>query len=122
MLGSKPLKIEKSINFQDLLKDYFQVRFFLENDMNMAVNAELAIGFGKASKNFCLVIISTRIGIRIFVDGKIYNRKTEIGHCVIEKDRDRANPFQGYSGCWAAQKSGDGIKKTIEELGLEIAI
>jgi glucokinase len=122
MYGSKPLEIEERVNFSHRLKDYYKIPVLLENDMNMAVNAELAMGVGKTIKNFCLVTISTGIGIGFVVDGQIYNRKTEIGHCVIEKDLDAANPCQGHSGCWGAQASGDGIKKSLEKLGLNLDV
>ncbi len=122
MFGSKPLEIEERVNFPFRLKDYFKIPVLVENDMNMAVNAELAMGVGKQTKNFCLVTISTGIGIGLVVNGQIYNRKTEIGHSVIEKDFDVANPCQGHSGCWAAQASGDGIKKTLEKLEAKIEV
>lgn len=122
MFGSKPLEIEERVNFPYRLKDYFKIPVLLENDMNMAVNAELAMGVGKQTKNFCLVTISTGIGVGLVVNGQIYNRKTEIGHSVIEKDFDVANPCQGHSGCWGAQASGDGIKKTLEKLGAKIEV
>jgi glucokinase len=122
MFGSKPLEIEERVSFPYRLKDYFQIPVLLENDMNMAVNAELAMGVGKQTKNFCLVTISTGIGVGLVVNGQIYNRKTEIGHSVIEKDFEVANPCQGHSGCWGAQASGDGIKKTLEKLGSKINV
>ncbi len=122
MFGSKPLEIEERVNFSYRLKEYFEIPILLENDMNMAVNAELAMGVGKQIKNFCLVTISTGIGVGFVVDGQIYNRKTEIGHTVIEKNADVANPCQGHSGCWGAQASGDGIKKTLEKIGSKIDI
>jgi glucokinase len=122
MFGSKPLEIEERVNFPYRLKDYFKIPILVENDMNMAVNAELAMGVGKQTKNFCLVTISTGIGVGLVVNGQIYNRKTEIGHSVIEKNFDVANPCQGHSGCWGAQASGDGIKKTLEKLGVKIDV
>ncbi len=122
MFGAKPLEIEERVNFPHRLKDYFNIPVLLENDMNMAVNAELAMGVGKKTKNFCLVTISTGIGVGLVVNGEIYNRKTEIGHSVIEKDSELANPCQGHSGCWGAQASGDGIKFTLEKLRIDIEV
>ncbi len=122
MYGSEPLEIEERVNFPYRLKDYFKIPVLLENDMNMAVNAELAMGVGKKIKNFCLVTISTGIGVGLVVDGQIYNRRTEIGHSVIEKDLKAANPCQGHVGCWGAHASGQGIEKTLEKLGFNIEV
>jgi len=122
MFGSKPLEIEERVNLPYRLKDYFKIPILIENDINMAVNAELAMGVGKQTKNFCLVTISTGIGVGFVVDGQIYNRKTEIGHSIIEKNFDVANPCQGHTGCWGAQASGDGIKMTLEKLGAKIDV
>jgi glucokinase len=117
LLGSKPLEFDEEIDFISLLGDYFNVPLLVGNDLNMAVQGELALGKFNGINNFCLLTLSTGIGVGVIVNGSLYNRKTEIGHSIIETNPRLANPCLGHSGCWVAQASGNGIEKTVEAMG-----
>ena len=120
MLGSKPLDIDKDVEFQHLLGDYFNVPLIVGNDLNMASCGELALGKFKDVQNFCLLTISTGIGVGIVINGTLYDRKTEIGHNILETDPRLANPCLGHSGCWSAQSSGAAIDQTAMKLKMKI--
>ena len=120
LLGSKPLEFDEEIDFSCLLGDYFNVPLLIGNDLNMASQGELALGQFNEIKNFCLVTISTGIGVGVIVNGSLYNRQTEIGHIVLETNPDLANPCLGHNGCWAAQASGVGVEKTVEKMGQKL--
>tara|TARA_B100000686_G_scaffold346446_1_gene433151 strand:- start:3026 stop:3937 length:912 start_codon:yes stop_codon:yes gene_type:complete len=120
LLGSKPLDFYEEINFENLLGGYFGIPLLLGNDLNMASQGELALGKFKDKKNLCLLTISTGIGVGVIINGAIYDRKTEIGHNIIETNPQLANPCLGHNGCWAAQSSGFGIEKTVEKIGKNI--
>ena len=68
-------------------------------------------------KNFCLLTLSTGIGVGVVLNGQKTNNVTEIGHNVIEKDSRFANSCQGHSGCWVSQASGYGIEETLKRAG-----
>jgi|TARA_B100000959_G_scaffold281160_1_gene344598 predicted NBD/HSP70 family sugar kinase len=120
MLGSKPLNIGEDVEFQYLLGDYFNVPLIVGNDLNMAARGELALGKYKGLQNFCLLTISTGIGVGIVINGTLYDRKTESGHNILETDHRLANPCLGHSGCWSAQSSGAAIDQTAMKLGVKM--
>jgi glucokinase len=121
LLGSKPLEFDEEIDFHDHLGEFFNIPLIIGNDLNMASQGELALGEFRETKNFCLLTISTGIGVGVIVNGSLYNRQTEIGHIVLETDPQFANPCLGHSGCWAAQASGVGIEKTVARAGKELS-
>ena len=121
LLGSKPLEFDEEIDFQNLLGDYFNIPLILGNDLNMASQGELALGKFRDTKNFCLLTISTGIGVGVIMNGSLYNRQTEVGHIVLETNSDLANPCLGHRGCWGAQASGAGIERTVEKMGRKLS-
>ena len=54
LLGSKPLDFYEEINFENLLRGYFDIPLVVGNDLNMASQGELALGQFGEIKNFCL--------------------------------------------------------------------
>jgi glucokinase len=121
LLGSKPLQFDEEIDFQDLLGDYFNIPIILGNDLNMASQGELSLGKFRDTKNFCLLTLSTGIGVGVIINGSLYNRQTEVGHIVLENNSDLANPCLGHRGCWGAQASGAGIERTVEKMGRKLS-
>ncbi len=120
MLGSQPLEMKNTLDFGKSLKEFFESPLVVDNDLNVASQGELTFGKSEGIKNFCLLTISTGIGVGVIINGMLYNRNTELGHCIIEKKADCANPCLGHNGCWVAQASGEGIKKTAERMGERI--
>jgi glucokinase len=117
LMGSKPLDFDEEIDFFSLLGDFFNIPLIVGNDLNMASQGELALGQFRDTKNFCLLTLSTGIGVGVIMNGSLYNRQTEIGHIILETNPNSANPCLGHNGCWAAQASGTGIEKTVEKMG-----
>jgi glucokinase len=121
LLGSKPLEFDEEIDLQNLLGDYFNIPLIIGNDINMASQGELALGKFRDIKNFCLLTLSTGIGVGVIINGSLYNRQTEVGHIVLENNSDLANPCLGHRGCWVAQASGAGIERTVEKMGRKLS-
>ena len=119
VLPSEPLGFTRAIDFYESLRDKLNIKIVIGNDLNFAVLAEMKIGVGRKCKNFCLLTISTGIGIGVVIEGRAYMRNTEIGHCILETNGEHANPCKGHSGCWVAQASGSGIQKSIRKKGIE---
>ncbi len=117
MLGSKPLEIFETIDFAKELKDIVKKPIFVANDLNMAVRAELKWGKGRDCSNFCLVTLSTGIGVGVVVQSQVLNHRIEPGHSLVETDPAKANECHGHHGCWAAQASGSGIEATLLRQG-----
>ncbi len=122
MNGSKPLELTENINFQALLEPTFRVPIYVHNDLQMAVRAENLYGVGQQCKNFCLVSISTGIGIAAVHDGKILARRIELGHSIVETDPALAQTCAGHVGCWVAHASGTGISNSIAVLNTGTSI
>jgi glucokinase len=120
LLGSKPLDFDEEIDFNCLLGDFFNIPLIMGNDLNMASQGELALGEFRETKNFCLLTISTGIGVGVIMNGSLYDRQTEIGHNILETNPQSANSCLGHSGCWAAQASGVGLEKTVEKMGRKL--
>ncbi|MBU2637700.1 MAG: ROK family protein [Nanoarchaeota archaeon] len=94
---------------------------FIDNDLNMAVMAELY--FGNRPGNFYLLTLSTGIGAGIVINGKpLQGSCGEFGHDVLERNPNLANKCScGKKGCWVAQASGYGIEETAKKHGLNIS-
>jgi len=117
LLAAPPMHISSSMDVVAGLKDDVKEPIFVENDMKAAVRAELKLGIGKKLKNFCLLTISTGIGVGVVADGNVIREASaEFGHIVLERDLERANKCScGKYGCWVAQSSGYGIELLSEK-------
>ncbi len=109
LFGSKPLRIHNTIPIQRMIEQIFKQPVRVENDVTMATLAELHHGAGKKSNNFCLLALSTGIGVGVVIDGRVLGRRKEMGHVLVEYREDHAAPCMGHAGCWVAQASGRAI-------------
>ncbi len=109
LFGSKPLRIHNTIPIGSQLEQIFKLPVRIENDVTMATLAELHHGAGRTSHNFCLLALSTGIGVGVVMDGRVLGRRKEIGHVLVEYREDHAAPCMGHAGCWVAQASGRAI-------------
>jgi len=108
MHGSYPLNYSASLDFRGALGE-FGVPVIARNDLNMAMHCELFLGAGRNARNFCLLSLSTGIGLAVVIDGVILDRKIELGHQVLHPDLAPAIPCINHSNCWASLASGAGI-------------
>ncbi|MDR1150083.1 MAG: ROK family protein [Clostridiales bacterium] len=99
-----------NIYIEEKIKKVIDLKVFIEND---AVCAALGENFYGSSKNYdksFLVTIGTGIG-----GGFIYNKKnflgTEIGHHVINFDKNAEKCSCGRKGCWEAYSSANALVK-----------
>ncbi len=117
--SAPPLHLHEPWDIKGELKDMTEP-VFIDNDLNMAVMAELY--FGNRPKNFYLLTLSTGIGAGIVINGKpLQGSCGEFGHDVLERNPDLANKCScGKRGCWVAQASGYGIEETARKKGLNI--
>ena len=94
----------------------FGCPFFIDNDMNTAALAEKRFGFGKETKTFIYMTVSTGVGAGIFIDCKLYRgidgEHPEIGHHAIG---EKTTCGCGNSGCLESCISGASIRKIYKK-------
>jgi predicted NBD/HSP70 family sugar kinase len=120
MHGSAPLGTQEIIDFaqhirtMDLLGD---VPVIVKNDLQMAGYSELYRGYGRDYQNFCLVSLSTGIGVAPVLNGHLLEGKLELGHQVLAPDLSPALPCNNHANCWVALASGNGIASRFGQPG-----
>ena len=93
-----------------MLRRYFDLPIYLENDANCAAVGEWLYGSGRETQNFIMVTLGTGIGGGFILNGRLYSGSGmagEIGHMVIE-----AGGFPcscGRCGCWEAYSSAPAL-------------
>lgn len=111
VLAAPPLGLKKQLNIKSKLENALNKKVFVENDLNLAVKAELHYGYGRIYKNFYLLTLSTGIGSGIVLEGEpLHGSLGEFGHTVLNLD-SKDICICGHKGCWAAYSSGAGIEK-----------
>lgn len=120
MHGSAPLGTQEIVDFaqhirsMDLLGD---VPVIIKNDLQMAGYSELYRGYGRDYKNFCLVSLSTGIGVAPVLNGHLLEGKLELGHQVLAPDLSPALTCSNHANCWVALASGSGIASRFGQSG-----
>jgi len=87
----------KNFNLKKFLRNKFKVRVEVENDAKCAALAEMTYGVKK--KNFVILTLGTGIGGGIIINGKLYKGRGnagEIGHTIIDDDKDIETHWQNY--------------------------
>lgn len=109
MQGSKPLNYLEHLDFNIILNE-FNIPFIVKNDLNMAAYCELHRGVGQRYKNFCLVSLSTGIGVAAVNNGRILEGRIEMGHQVLFPEFHPQQVCTNHVNCWASLTSGKGIE------------
>lgn len=110
----------------NLPKGYSDIEFkklsrkevFLENDANAAAWAEYKLGAAKNYKNSIIVTLGTGVGSGIIVNGKLMKGKNGAAgemHFKLYPDKRRKCTCGSYD-CWEAYASGNGLRKTAQEI------
>jgi len=112
------LNWEGSINFVELMEDYFSVPVVLTNDANAAAIGEMVFGAAQNVKNFVTITLGTGLGSGIVVNGEIVNGADgfagEIGHTTVIPDGRQCNC--GKKGCLETYASATGVVRTVQKL------
>lgn len=106
---SFPLSTQKNIDFEEIFPNCSKL--IVRNDMQMAAYAELINGDGKNYRNFCLVSLSTGIGVAVVVNANVLDIRCEFGHQIIMNDSENNWSCLGHQNCWASVCSGTAIKQ-----------
>ena len=120
MHGSAPLGTQEVVDFAQhihqmgLLSD---VPVIVKNDLQMAGYSELYRGYGRDYQNFCLVSLSTGIGIAPVLNGRLLEGKLELGHQILAPDLSPALACNNHANCWVALASGSGIASRFGKAG-----
>nr|WP_314863240.1 ROK family protein [uncultured Undibacterium sp.] len=120
MYGSAPLGTQEIIDFSARIREMNlvgEVPVIVKNDLQMAGYSELYRGYGRDYKNFCLVSLSTGIGIAPVLNGHLLEGKFELGHQILAPDLSPALPCTNHENCWVALASGSGIAARFGKLG-----
>jgi len=106
-----------NVPFLDMLKQYFTVPVYVENDGNTAAWGEYIAGAGTGSSSMVAVTLGTGVGGGIILDGKIFNGYNnaagEIGHTVIRRGGRLCTC--GRCGCLEAYASATALTARAAE-------
>ncbi len=119
MLGSKPLEISENVRFADWFVGRFSKTIFVANDLTVAIHAQKKVA--KAS-NFSLVSLSTGIGVASVYNGRVLDRRIELGHSLVESRKDIAQACNEHFGCWVGHGSGWGITQLLKRENIPTSI
>jgi glucokinase len=93
----------------------------IDNDCNMALIAEIAVGAARGRENVAMLTIGTGIGGAIVQEGKIVRGKMsagQLGHVTVDADGRRC--LCGRHGCVETTSSGTALGRHLAEAGLAL--
>jgi glucokinase len=97
------------------LKKLLRVPVFAENDVNVGVAGEHALGAGKGTKEMMGMFVGTGIGGGIISRGELYlgmrGAAAEVGHMIIQADGPQCNC--GNHGCIEALASRTAMERDV---------
>jgi glucokinase len=97
------------------LKKHLRVPVFAENDVNVGVAGEHALGAGKGTKEMVGIFVGTGIGGGIISRGELYlgtrGAAAEVGHMIIQVDGPLCNC--GNHGCIEALASRTAMERDV---------
>lgn len=120
MHGSAPLGTQEIIDFAQHIRAMGLIGdapVIIKNDLQMAGYSELYRGYGRDYQNFCLVSLSTGIGIAPVLNGQLLEGKLELGRQILAPDLSPSLPCTNHANCWVALASGNGIAKRFGKPG-----
>ncbi|HET9177717.1 MAG TPA: ROK family protein [Terriglobia bacterium] len=97
------------------LRQMLRVPVFVENDVNVGLVGEHALGAGRGAKNVVGIFVGTGIGGALILDGKLYEGSRggagEIGHTVLMVDGPLCGC--GRRGCAEALASRTAMERDV---------
>ena len=107
----------KDVDFQGILKQYFDKPIVVGNDADCAMLAEWRFGCAKGVQNAILVTLGTGIGSGIILENKLFRGAhgmgSECGHMVIRQNGKQCNC--GNKGCWEQYASAKALALRTQE-------
>ncbi len=97
------------------LKKLLRVPVFVENDVNVGVAGEHALGAGQGARDLVGVFVGTGIGGGIILGGELYQgtrgAAAEVGHTILQVDGPRCGC--GNCGCVEALASRTAMERDV---------
>jgi glucokinase len=97
------------------MRNELRVPVMVDNDVNVGVIGEHALGAGKGAKNLVGIFVGTGIGGAILIDGKLFEGSRggagEIGHTVLLVDGPLCGC--GHRGCAEALASRTAMERDV---------
>jgi len=107
----------KNVPLGSIIREYFQLPTFIEQDTKIAALGEFIKGAGKGSKNCIYITVSTGIGSGIIIDGNLVRGSGgtagEIGHMVLDPYGPQCTC--GNRGCLQMLSSGPAIATKMKQ-------
>jgi glucokinase len=108
-----------TVSLAETIERETRKRVFIDNDCNMALRAEIAIGAARGCKHVAMLTIGTGIGGAVVVDGGVLRGRRsagQLGHVSVEANGLVCNC--GRRGCVETTSSGTALGRHISEAGL----
>jgi len=107
-----------TIHLIDMLKEYFDLPIFINNDANAAALGEMVYGNAKGMNNFITITLGTGLGSGIVIDGEmVYGHDGiagEFGHVIVTPNGRQCGC--GRRGCLETYVSATGVKRTAYKM------
>jgi len=105
----------KRVPLRAELRQLLRVPVFVENDVNVGLVGEHALGAGRGAKNVVGIFVGTGIGGALVIDGQLYEGSRggagEIGHTVLVVDGPLCGC--GHRGCAEALASRTAMERDV---------
>jgi glucokinase len=101
------------------VQDFFAGPVFLDNDGNMALVGEQAVGRGRGVENILMFTIGTGIGGAVISKGRIFRGRAtagQFGHLTVDVNGELC--LCGRRGCVETTSSGTAFKSHVVSAGL----
>jgi predicted NBD/HSP70 family sugar kinase len=105
----------------DRIKGASRKSVVIDNDCNMALIAEIAVGAARGRENVAMLTIGTGIGGAIVQEGRIVRGKMsagQLGHVTVDVHGRRC--LCGRHGCVETTSSGTALGRHLAEAGLAL--
>ena len=105
----------KRVPLRAELRQLLRVPIFVENDVNVGLVGEHALGAGRGCKNLVGIFVGTGIGGALILDGELYDGSRggagEIGHTILAIDGPLCGC--GHRGCAEALASRTAMERDV---------
>ncbi len=116
VIKAQNLKDWVNINLKKEVENAFNIKTFINNDVNMGTIGEFVKGAGKKSKNGIAIFIGTGIGGGIVINNELYKGAGgyagELGHVIIDINSNKMCSC-GNRGCFEVLASRTALSENI---------
>ncbi len=96
----------------------------VENDVNLAATAELALGRGRENADFVYLSVGTGVGLALVLDGRLRSGATgsagEVGYLPLPGGGAAAPVRAGKQGPYEERVAADGLVRSAKARGLKV--